>query len=83
MNEKTISDIADECERTDLYAAIIEALSKQIPQKVMVTKHRLGLYEITVSKCLNCNAVLTQAKKHCSDCGQKLEWPIEREVDLE
>lgn len=83
MNEKTISDIADECERTDLYIAIIEALSKQIPQPVKATKHRLGLYDIEISQCPNCGATLILEKKHCSDCGQKLEWPIEREVDLE
>lgn len=83
MNEKTISDIVDEHNKVDFYLAIIQALSKQLPQPVKATKHRLGPYDIEISQCPDCGATLILEKKHCSDCGQKLEWPIEREVDLE
>ena len=85
MSEKTISDIVDEHEKTDLYIAIIDALSKQIPQKVKV-KHQeykeliaYGTYRLVAKKsyhCPVCDATVFSdfTQSYCDNCGQKLDW---------
>lgn len=85
MSEKSISDIIDEHEKTDLYNAIIDALNKQIPKAVVVKYHRckeLIAYDVckpVIKKsfhCPVCNAeVLSyETESYCDNCGQKLDW---------
>jgi hypothetical protein len=51
----------------DLYIAIIEALSKQIPYKPKS-------YGLDSNKCL-CGAIIpSKTTGHCGNCGQKLNW---------
>ncbi len=59
MSEKSISDIVDEHEKTDLYIAMVEAMSKQIP------------YTPLKGKCL-CGEDVDKSTKYCGECGQKL-----------
>lgn len=85
MSEKSISDIVDEHERTDLYMAIINALSKQIPKAVIV-KHQeykeliaYGTYKMISKKshhCPVCDATVFSdfTQSYCDNCGQKLDW---------
>ena len=61
----------------------IEALEKQMPKKP--TPHKVKVDKIligngywckgtTVYKCPNCGEFTTKLYKHCSDCGQALDW---------
>ena len=67
MIEKNISDLMEGHEKVDLYIAIVDALSKQIPYKPK--PHGLNSH-----KCL-CGVVIPDnSTRHCGNCGQKLEW---------
>lgn len=48
--------------------AIIDALKKQIPQKVIVSGY--------IAYCPHCKEVLETAESinYCTDCGQRLKW---------
>ena len=67
MIEKDISEIIKGQDKADLYIAIIDALSKQIPYKPK-------LYEGYAGQC-KCGVIfLDKYTKHCGNCGQKLDW---------
>lgn len=80
MIEKSISDIIDEHERTDLYMSIIEALSKQIAQKVKTNDQVFtgGRFYLTTKThhCPSCDETVHNDLRHnhCSNCGQRLDW---------
>lgn len=48
--------------------AIVEALKKQMPQKVIVSGY--------IAYCPHCKEVLETAESinYCTDCGQRLKW---------
>ncbi len=67
MIEKTISDIIQGQDKVDLYMAVIDALSKQLPY---TPKHYPGY----AGQCI-CGAIfLDKGTNHCGNCGQKLNW---------
>ena len=67
MIEKTISDIIQRQDKVDLYLAVIDALSKQLPY---TPKHCSGY----AGQCL-CGAIfLDKSTDYCGNCGQKLNW---------
>lgn len=69
MIEKEISDMIKGQDKADLYIAIINALSKQIPRK---PKEDGWLY------CPCCGRdVLTDRFTYCPNCGQKIDWDSE------
>lgn len=85
MSEKSISDIVDEHERTDLYIALVEAINKQIPKPVKVKYQArkeliaYGVYKTFNQKnhhCPVCDATVFSdfTQSYCDNCGQKLKW---------
>lgn len=82
MNEKKISEIVDEEERTDFYMAIIEALSKQVAKKVKMRDQVFSKGRICITKkihrCPTCDATVYDDFRHnyCDHCGQKLDWSV-------
>ena len=67
MLEKTISDIIQEQDKVDLYMAVIDALSKQLP-------YTPRPYPGYAGQCI-CGAIfLDRETNHCGNCGQKLNW---------
>ena len=67
MIEKTISDIIKKQEKMELYLAMIDALTKQLPYKPIAYPGYMG-------KCL-CGALfLDKSTYYCGNCGQKLDW---------
>ena len=67
MIEKNISKIMEEHEKVEIYIAIIEALSKQIPYRPKPLGDNL-------SQCLCGVAIENKTTNHCGNCGQKLIW---------
>ena len=67
MIEKNISDLMEGHEKVDLYIAIVDALSKQIP-------YRPKPCGLTTYKCLCGTIIVDKTLRHCGDCGQKLDW---------
>ena len=65
MIEKEISDMIKGQDKADLYIAIIDALSKQIPRKPEKTRR-----EIVCPRC----RTLVGSNPYCKYCGQKLDW---------
>ena len=82
MSEKTISDIIGEHETNDLYIAIIDALSKQIPKEAKKKEAKITIGEHAifcgdVFRCPVCDTNIYNAitkQNYCHNCGQKLEW---------
>ena len=67
MIEKNISELMEGHDKVDLYIAIIEALSKQLPYKPKPLNDNLG-------QCL-CGVVIeNKTTDFCGNCGQKLDW---------
>lgn len=65
--EKDISEELKKCFEIDIYAALIEAIKKQIPHKVTPYKSYHG-------KC-KCGVVfLDNTTNYCGNCGQRLDW---------
>ncbi len=65
--EKDISEELKKCFEIDIYAALIEAIKKQIPYKPKYYKDYPG-------QC-KCGALFLDKKtKYCGNCGQKLSW---------
>ena len=80
MNEKKISKLLEEQERTELYMVIIDALQKQIAKKVKMKDqvHHHGRIYITNKshRCPTCDATVYAdfRSNYCDRCGQKLDW---------
>lgn len=51
----------------------IKALEKQIPKKV--------INRCMFCECPTCGNVEIQSSSYCCDCGQKLDWSDENEID--
>lgn len=52
------------------YFTIIEALEKQIPEKLLPEQHYYG-----IGKCSRCGVVFTDdTTKYCGNCGQAIDW---------
>ncbi len=69
MTEKNISEIIEGHDKVEIYTAIIDALSKQIPYKPKP-------YGLTSHKC-KCGAVVEdKTTRHCGNCGQKLDSEV-------
>lgn len=54
---------------------IIDALEKQTPKKIYCDNDN-GVYEKEF--CPSCNKRLSSDEKHCSRCGQALDWGDEK-----
>lgn len=63
--------------------AVVNALNKQMPKKPIPHKVKADKILIkngywgkgtTVYKCPNCGEYITRLYKHCSDCGQAIDW---------
>jgi len=76
--------VGDEVFRADIEALeiAIEALEKQIPMKVTGYKTKVKARDIETNeimtydcmRCPSCEKWLSQNYKHCSHCGQRLDW---------
>ena len=67
MIEKEISDIVKGQDKVDLYLAIIDALSKQLPYKPKPYRNFAGM--------CRCGVIfLDKTTRYCGNCGQKLNW---------
>ena len=65
--EKDISEELQKCFDQDVYAALINAIQKQIPYKPKD-------YSGYPGQC-KCGVVfLDKSTKYCGNCGQRLDW---------
>lgn len=49
---------------------------KEVPIKPLYIKKRCGFFEdeFLIGRCPKCNTSVSQNKKYCYDCGQRLDW---------
>lgn len=74
MIEKDISEIIKGQDKLDLYCAIIDALSKQIPRNPNIHGFDPSKLISSVSfTCPTCNKHIGR-DAFCKHCGQKLGW---------
>ena len=70
MIEKELAKILEGQDRVDLYKAVIDALSKQLPRPI----DRLKSICAGMPVCGNCNGFIQNSDKYCPNCGQKIDW---------
>lgn len=70
MIEKELAKILKEQDQYELYIAIIDALSKQIPHPI----DRIKSICAGICICGKCNGFIQKHDKYCPNCGQKIDW---------
>lgn len=65
--ERKIAEELQKCFELDVYAALLNAVEKQIPYKPTY-------YSGYPGKCKCGTAFLDKSTNFCGNCGQKLDW---------
>ena len=68
---------AIEEEKIDVAEAVLKQ-AKLIPEDRRYTKSK-----VCVGRCANCGTITDSESKYCSECGQKLDWPEEKDEGKE